>query len=304
MQRKIQIEVPASTANLGPGFDCLGLALGLYLRLTVVEEAGQGLEIRARGEGAEDVPLDERNVVYQALTGVLAEAGRVPGRLILESENEIPLACGLGSSAVALLAGLAAGMLLSGGALETERLIELGTGNEGHPDNIVPCVLGGFTVAVAVDGRVDHIRMEPPEALRVIIAVPDFRVPTRQARSVLPDSVAFGDAVANLGRVGLLAAGLSHGRLDLLRTAMEDRLHQPYRAGLVKGLEEVRQAALEAGALGAALSGAGPAMMALVEQDGAKVGEAMQQAWAEQGTAAQCMVLSVDREGLHGGIIS
>jgi homoserine kinase len=262
------------------------------------------LEIRARGEGADDVPLDETNVVYQALDEVLTRTGRGQGSLVLESENEIPLACGLGSSAAALLAGLAAGLLLSGERLEPGRLIELGTGDEGHPDNIVPCVLGGFTVAVAADGRVDFIRLEPPESLRVLVAVPNFRVQTRQARAVLPDSVAFGDAVANLGRVGLLAAGLSQGRLDLLRTAMEDRLHQPYRGVLVRGLEEVRQAALGAGALGAALSGAGPAMMALVQQGDGKVGKAMQQAWAAQGIDAQCLTLPVDRRGLHGRIIS
>lgn len=303
MAKEIHIRVPASTANLGPGFDCLGMALGLYHRLTVVEGEGKGLEIRAHGEGAADVALDERNIVYQALVEVLGETGYVPGRLLLESHNDIPLACGLGSSAAALLAGLAAGLLLSGKCLEWRHLIELGTGNEGHPDNIVPCALGGFTVAVVKGGEVIWNRLEPPEQLKGIVAIPDFRLPTREAREALPKRVDFADAVANLGRVGLLVAGMAGGALELLRAGMEDRLHQPYRAELIPGMEEVCGAALEAGALGAALSGAGPAMLALVDGDRKEVGEAMKEAWKGRGIAARTLTLDVDREGLQGEII-
>jgi homoserine kinase len=300
---EIHIRVPASTANLGPGFDCLGMALGLYHRLTVVEGAGEGLEIRAHGEGAADVALDERNIVYRALVGVLRETDYVPGSLLLESHNDIPLACGLGSSAAALLAGLAAGLLLSGRRLDWKSLIELGTGEEGHPDNIVPCALGGFTVAVMNGGDVIWNRLEPPEQLKGIVAIPDFRLPTREAREALPQRVDFADAVANLGRVGLLVAGMAGGALELLRAGMEDRLHQPYRAELIPGMEEVRRAALGAGALGAALSGAGPAMLALVEGDGKEVGEAMEGAWKDRGVFARTLTLEVDREGLQGEIV-
>ena len=302
MAKEIRIRVPASTANLGPGFDCLGMALGLYHRLTVVEGEGEGLEIRAHGEGAADVALDESNTVYRALAEVLGETGCVPGSLLLESHNDIPLACGLGSSAAALLAGLAAGLLLSGGRLEWRHLIELGTEDEGHPDNIVPCALGGFTVAVMNGGEVIWSRLEPPERLKGIVVIPNFRLPTQEARKVLPEKVDFGDAVANLGRVGLLVAGMAGGGLELLRAGMEDRLHQPYRAELVPGMEEVRRAALGAGALGAALSGAGPAMLALVDGDGKEVGEAMEGAWKERGIAARTLSLDVDREGLQGEI--
>ena len=302
MGKTVYIVAPASTANLGPGFDCLGLALDLHHRLKVVDEEGQGVVIRAEGEGADVVPLDESNVVYQAIARVFAEAGYQPGRLRLESRNDIPLACGLGSSAAALSAGLAAGQLLSGEQLDREQLIEMGSGAEGHPDNIVPCVLGGFTVAVAGDGGVDYARLEPPERLQVVLVVPDFPLLTLKARSVLPREVPFQDAVVNLGRVGLLTAAMASGETRLLRTAMEDVLHQPYRMELVPGLEEVRQAALEAGALGAALSGAGPTMMALVEEDGEGVGRAMQAAWEVKGIISRRMVLRVDRDGLQGEV--
>lgn len=300
MGKVVRIVAPASTANLGPGFDCLGLALELRHRLKVIDEEGQGVVIRVEGEGADVVPLDESNVVYQAMARVFAEVGYEPGRLRLESSNDIPLACGLGSSAAAFSAGLAAGLLLSGEQLDRERLIEMGSDSEGHPDNIVPCVLGGFTVAVAGDGRVDYARLEPPERMRIVAVVPDFSLPTPKARSVLPRQVAFEDAVVNLGRVGLLTAAMASGETRLLRTAMEDVLHQPYRMELVPGLEEVRQAALKAGALGAALSGAGSTMMALVEENGEGVGRAMQAAWEGEGIVSRCMVLRVDRDGLQG----
>ena len=186
--------------------------------------------------------------------------------------------------------------------MELRHLIELGTGDEGHPDNIAPCTLGGFTVAVMNGGDVIWSRLEPPEQLKGIVAIPDFRLPTREARKALPERVDFADAVANLGRVGLLVAGMAGGALELLHAGMEDRLHQPYRAELVPGMEEVRKAALEAGALGAALSGAGPAMLALVEGEGKKVGEAMEGAWKERGIGARILSLDVDRRGLQGEI--
>ncbi len=297
--REYCIIAPASTANLGPGFDCLGLALGLYHRLQVREEEGQGLEVRATGEGAGSVPLDERNPVYRAVRRAFALEGRAPGKLCLDSHNEIPLAAGLGSSAAARAAGLAAGLLLCGRELDRERLIALGVEEEGHPDNMAPCVLGGFAVAVREAAQIACLRLDPPAGLQALVAVPDFALPTQKARKVLPARVKFGDAVFNQGRAALLAAALSSGRLELLRIAMQDRLHQPYRAALIPGLEEVLQAALEAGALGASLSGAGPAVLALVRQGETRPGPAMQEAWKRRGIAARLLALDFDRTGLR-----
>ena len=302
-QKKIvHIIAPASTANLGPGFDSLGLGLGLYHTLTVSEEKGAGLEIQASGEGAEMVPLNSENMIYQAMKQAFLSVDYQPGRLFLDSHNEIPLASGLGSSAAAQVVGLSAGMLLSGQSLDRRRLIDMGVEKEGHADNVVPCVLGGFTVVGTEGAQFDYVRLEPPESLEVVAVVPDFTLSTERARSVLPREVAFRDAVHNQSRVGLLIAALVENRLELLRTAMEDVLHQPYRAGLIPGLEEVRRAALDAGALGTALSGAGPTILALVQAEKASVGQAMKAAWACRGVKSRSLVLQVDTTGLKAGV--
>jgi homoserine kinase len=303
MARQVRVRAPATSANLGPGFDCLGLALGLYLEVEVSEERGEGLEISASGEGAGQVPLGEDNAIYQAMRQVFAATGYRPGRLRLEARSQIPLASGLGSSSAALLAGLAAGLALCGGEVDRDELIRRGVEEEGHPDNVAPCALGGLAVAVVREGSVEYARLEPPTGLAAVVAVPDFSLPTQRARALLPKKVSRADAVFNLGRVGLLTAALAGGRLELLRACMEDRLHEPYRARLVPGLEEVRQAALEAGALGAALSGAGPSVLALVRGEGKGVGEAMQRTWKRRGTEARALALEVDREGLRVEIV-
>lgn len=296
---KCCVRVPATSANLGPGFDCLGVALGLYHELRVEEEEGEGVEIEAFGDGAEVVPRDESNRIYQGMACVFARTGYRPGRLYLQSRNEIPLARGLGSSAAAYAAGLAAGVVLSGGELDQREIIELGVAAEGHPDNIVPAVLGGFTVTAVGEAGLAYTRLELPVGLRVVVAVPDFELSTAAARKVLPQEVSFSQAVANQARVGLLVAALATGRLDLLRTAMEDGLHQPSRAELVPGMDEVMRAALDAGALGAALSGAGPTMLACVEDEGDAVGKAMELAWEKKGIAAESRILQVDDVGLQ-----
>lgn len=294
-----RVTAPASTANLGPGFDCLGLALGLYHRLEVWEEAGEGLEIRASGEGAQDVPLDERNLVYRAMRRVFALAGRAPGRLRLDSHSQIPLAAGLGSSAAARVVGLAAGLLLCGRELDRDRLIALAVEEEGHPDNVAPCVLGGLVVAVREEARITCLRLDPPAPLQALVAVPDFALPTQRAREVLPAQVEFSDAAFNQGRAALLVAALSSGRFDLLRPAMQDRLHQPHRAALIPGLEDVLRAALATGALGAALSGAGPAVLALVRRGEKRPGPAMQEIWKRHGIESRLLELEFDRDGLR-----
>ncbi|MFA6110949.1 MAG: homoserine kinase [Candidatus Latescibacterota bacterium] len=300
--QKAEIVVPASSANLGPGFDCLGLSLSLYHRLMVTESPGEGFEVRASGEGAGRVPLDGRNWVCRAMDRVFAESGYSPGRLVVECACEIPLARGLGSSAAALLAGTAAAMLLAGESLDRDRLLQRGVVAEGHPDNVAPCVLGGFTVAVTDHDAVHCLRLEPPAGLRAVVAIPDFSLPTSRARAVLPARVELSDAAGNAARVGLLTAAIATGRLDLLAPAMVDVLHEPYRRELVPGLEEVRAAALAGGALGAALSGAGPAVLALVTGDGKAVGRAMEEAWQRQGVRARAVTLEIDRQGLQGRI--
>ena len=267
--------------------------------LAVEEGEGKGLEIAATGEGSASVPLDERNAVYQGMMCAYMRAGRTPGRLRLAIDNQIPLASGLGSSAAALIAGLTAGAELCGLRLDREEVLRQGVAVEGHLDNVAPCALGGIVIA-ALDGEeVAWARIEPPRDLAAVVVIPDFPLPTPKSRSVLPERVARRDAIFNAGRVGLLVAALQQGDYSLLRTGMQDRLHQPYRTGLVPGLEAVLAAATEAGALGAALSGAGPTALALVSGRGAEVADVMQQAWAKEGIAARTLILGLAAEGVQ-----
>ena len=297
--KQVRVRAPATSANLGAGFDCLGLALELYMDLTVEESAGEGLDIAATGEGSGSVPLDERNAVYQGVMRAYMRAGKTPGRLRLTIDSQIPLASGLGSSSAALVAGLTAGAELCGIGLDQEEVLRQGVVVEGHPDNVAPCALGGIVIA-ALDGEeVAWARIEPPRDLAAVVAIPDFSLPTSKSRSVLPERVKRGDAIFNAGRVGLLVAALQQGDYGLLRTGMQDRLHQSYRMALVPGMEAVLAAATEAGALGAALSGAGPTALALVSGRGPEVADAMQQTWAKEGIAVRTLVLGLAAEGVQ-----
>ena len=299
MSKIVQVRAPATSANLGPGFDCLGLALGLYLDITATEQEGTGLEIVARGEGRGQVPLDQNNAVYKGLVRACAEVGRAPRRIALEIASDIPLASGLGSSSAALVAGLAAGAALCGETPDREDLLRWGVAMEGHPDNVAPCVMGGIVIAALDGGEVISARIDPPAALVAVVAVPCFAVRTSEARRVLSERIVRADAVYNLGRVGLLVAGFMRGDYSLLQTGMRDRLHQPERAALVPGMPEVLAAAEEAGALGAALSGAGPTLMALVAGEPEPVAAAMAAAWAGCGIAARTMVLEMAEAGVQ-----
>ena len=297
--KQVLVRAPATSANLGAGFDCLGLALELYMDLTVEESAGEGLEIVATGEGSASVPLDERNAVYQGMMRAYERAGKKPRRLRLAIDSQIPLASGLGSSSAALVAGLTAGAELCGMGLDRGEILRQGVAVEGHPDNVAPCALGGIVIAALDAEDVAWARIEPPRDLAAVVAVPDFPLPTSKSRNVLPERIERQDAIFNAGRVGLLVAALQQGDYSLLRTGMQDRLHQPYRTALVPGMEAVLAAATEAGALGAALSGAGPTALALVTGRSAEVADAMQQAWAKEGIAARTLVLGLAAEGVQ-----
>lgn len=264
-RRAVTVRAPATSANLGPGFDCLGAALDLCNELAA-ELGGSGLEIEVAGEGLGQLSLGPDNRVAVAFRAACAALGMEPPPLRLRLLNRIPLARGLGSSSAAAIAGLVAANALLGGNLSQERLLELAVPIEGHPDNVVPALLGGVTVCVSDGPRVLYQKLALPPAVRdlsAVLYVPDFPMDTGEARRILPPSVPRLDGVFNTGRAALLVVALQSGRLDLLRPAMEDRLHQPYRAQIFPALPRLCAAALEAGALGAALSGAGSTILAL-----------------------------------------
>jgi len=296
--KTVRVRAPASTANLGPGFDCAGMALSLYHELTVRESEGYGVEVRTSGEGADSVPQTEANPVYRAMEEVFEVLGYRPGHLVVESHSDIPMARGLGSSAAATLAGFAAGALLAESTVNRDQLLQMGRGSEGHADNVAPCLFGGYTLAVRAATGIRCLRIDVPPDIEAIVAIPDFALPTARARQVLPASVPLRDAVDNLSRVGLLTAAMALQKPELLREAMVDLLHEPYRAELIPGFAEVRAAALDAGALGAALSGAGPSVLSLVRSGCRAPGQAMQEAWRRRGVDARVLELEVDAVGL------
>lgn len=299
-RQKVRVRVPASTANLGPGFDVLGMALGLYNEVEV-EIAGAGLTLEVQGEGAERLQsLRERNLVARSVTETLARLGVRAGGLRVRMLNRIPLSRGLGSSSAAAMGGVAAAVALAGVARGPEELLDLALPFEGHPDNITPALLGGLTVSALVDGKVRCVKLPVPEGLQAIAVIPEFHLSTVKARKALPRTVPRADAVFNVGRAALFLAAMQAGRLDLLREATQDRLHQPYRAPLVPGMEEVLAEGERAGALACFLSGAGPTLLALTTGDGRAIGERMVACWrAGANVTARAEVLAIDRDGLQ-----
>jgi len=298
-RKRVVVRVPASTANLGPGFDALGLALGLYNEIEV-EIGGQGLQLTIEGEGAERLQsLGAQNLVARAVTGTLHRFGLKPEGFRLRMLNRIPLSRGLGSSSAAALGGVAAASTLAGVSLRPEELLDLALPLEGHPDNIAPALLGGLTVATVVEGQVRCVKLPVPAALQAVAVIPDFRLSTAKARQALPPTVPRSDVVFNVGRVALFLAAMQTGRMDLLREAARDRLHQPYRAALVPGMMEVLAEGERAGAFACFLSGAGPTLLALVGEEGGEVGARMAAAWKERtGVEARVCLLPIDQDGL------
>jgi homoserine kinase len=265
--RRVVVDVPASSANLGAGYDCLGVALGLTNRVEVeVRGWSRGeIELTVDGEGADELPPDRSNRCVQGIEAALREVrGEIPAGVgwRIATHNEIPLARGLGSSAAATVAGLVAGNHFLGEQLTSADLLRLACAIEGHPDNAAAALLGGFTVSAITDTGIESLRFDSPRDLRAVLFIPDVRLATHDMRAALPEVVPLVDAVANIGRVAIGVAGLAMGRFDLLRVLTVDRLHEPYRAAAYPQLPRLVDAARGAGAIGACLSGAGSTILA------------------------------------------
>jgi homoserine kinase len=300
--RSFTIAVPCSTSNLGSGFDAVGIALGgphLLLRAT---PGGTGLRIaRISGEGADRLPRDATNRLVHAAHLAAEKAGRKPADLSAELEvhSSIPLQRGLGSSAAAALAGALLADRLLGGAVSEHRALEVAVGLEGHPDNVVPSLRGGAQVAILdASGHVVSCPISIGAPLQAAVFIPEAELETKAARAVLPRTVSLGDAVHNLGRAALLVAALQSGRIELLAEAMDDRLHQPARSKLLPWLPSLIAAAREAGAAGAALSGAGTTVLALCAPGRAHdAASAMREAARAHGLAGRAEVMQVGVPG-------
>jgi len=258
------LRVPASSANLGPGFDALGLALGIYLDCRF--ESSDRLHISASGRDAHCISTGEDNLIWQTALAVARDTGGVLPPIELEINNDIPIGKGLGSSAAALTAGVVIADHLLGLHWKPLRILDEAAQIEGHPDNVAACVLGSI-VATAMErgGTARAVRLEWPARYGVGVVVPDFILPTSEARAVLPDGYSREDAIFNVQRSALLIAALATGTTAAFPAALEDRLHQPYRAKLVPGLDEIVRLRAP-GLLGCALSGAGPSVLVFHEK--------------------------------------
>ncbi len=284
------VRVPATTANLGPGFDTLGMALKLYDEISI--EKDTSLKITITGEGEATIPRGPENIAYRAALSVFQKAGYPETAFRIRMYNKIPVARGLGSSAAALVGGLIGANTILGNPLGQTELIELATAIEGHPDNVAPAILGALVVSVKDNQQVYCQRLEPPPGLTMAIAIPQFTLSTRVSRSVLPTNVLFEDAVFNISRVGMMLAAIQAGNLELMGKMMGDRLHQPYRLPLIPGMNEVFAAAKDAGALAVTLSGSGPTVIAFCKGSQPEVGLAMEAAFDHHGVKATVRELS------------
>jgi len=291
------VRVPASSANLGPGFDALGLALGVYLDCRF--RASERLSITAAGRDAEVISTGEDNLIWQTAQSVAADVRMVLPLIELAIHNEIPLGKGLGSSAAALTAGVIIADRLLGLGWRPLRILDEAARLEGHPDNVAACVLGSI-VASAIDegGAVRAVRLELPASFGVALVVPDFVLPTSEARAALPSCYSREDAVFNVQRAALLIAALATGATSAFPAALEDRFHQPYRAPLVPGLADILKLRAP-GLLGCALSGAGPSVLVFYERGYEAVCDLVRQIFQLHGHCAELLLTNIAERGFE-----
>ncbi len=284
---KTTIRVPATSANLGPGFDCLGLAVDIWAAVTV-----ETVATRPRSEAS------VARLVRQGVDAAFEGAGASPA-LRIDWDGAIPLARGLGASAALRAAGLLAANALLGGVHDDEALLALGTKLEGFPDNMAPCLLGGFQVNVRTPTAIHHLAAPLPADLKVVVFVPDFEMPTQESRRRLPQTLSHEDTVFNVGRAALLVAALGAGRYDLLDEATQDRIHQPARAEIFAGLLPIMTAAKEAGGAAAYLSGGGSTVAAFVREGEERVARLMTQAAIAHGFRGRSIITQPTSQGAH-----
>ncbi|MCM0594123.1 MAG: homoserine kinase [Gloeotrichia echinulata IR180] len=294
----VTVNVPATTANLGPGFDCIGAALTLYNQVKFTRLDAGGLIIHVTGSEAERVQTDESNLLYQAFTKLYQYIDQTPPSVKIDIHLGVPLARGLGSSATAIVGGLVGANQLAGGTLSQSQVMELAIAIEGHPDNVVPALLGGCRLAATSTAGWEICDVPWHENIVPVLAIPDFELSTSEARRVLPTEFSRADAIFNIAHLGLLLRGLETGNAEWLSTALQDKLHQPYRQALIPGYDAVNAAAMACGAYGVVISGAGPTLLALTDGLHAQdVAVAIATAWKPQGITAIVRSLSLDHQG-------
>jgi homoserine kinase len=293
---RYRVRIPASTSNLGAGFDALGLALAQYLHVTI--EAGVPFTVEAHGVSSSSIPTDAKNLVVRVAQTVAARRARDLPTFRLVLENEIPLARGLGSSAAAIIAGITCYELMTGDRLAERELFQFALEFEPHPDNLAAALYGGLiSAATSTSGEVYIAHLKVAPGVTPVVVIPEFELPTKTARKVLPQSYSRADTVYNIQRAALTIAALTTGKWSLLRESMRDRIHQPYRSRLIPGLEQILD--LEMGGLaGIALSGAGPTIFAMAEAGrDQEIGTEIVRLFNQHGVRANSYSLEFDSKG-------
>jgi homoserine kinase len=300
-----KIYVPATTTNLGPGFDVLGIALNLCNIFKVIPNTDGKITIDIEGEGHDVLPRNEDNLFIRAMKKAFEEAGEIMPGVHLHQKNSIPLNRGLGSSASAALGGLLAAKEMLKEKLPDSLLEQIAVEMEGHPDNIITAYKGGAVINYVADNKYEHIKLIPPNKLKVVVLIPPFPVETKKARAILPDNYSKADIVENLRNISVLVYALTTGNYDLLKSGCRDRIHQPYRAKLIPGLFETIEAAENAGAHGAYLSGSGSTIAALCTDGADSVALAMKQKMEKDGIETRTMITEISETGsyIENGVI-
>ncbi len=301
--KTIRIRIPATTSNLGPAFDAIGLALQLYLHVEVSRRDDLLSCMEFVGEDQHLVPTDETNLVWQAMERMARAHGRRLPPFVMRVENEIPITKGLGSSAAACLSAAAAADFLCGLVLPCEEWLRFASELEGHPDNAAPALYGGLVASIS--GETLLCSPAPfPLHWTIVAVTPDFELETKKARAALPAAVSHGDAVFNVQRTAFLMSQLIQGKSEGLREAMSDRLHQPYRSPLMPGLEKILTMAQTDGLIGVALSGAGSTVIAFADSNEREIASQISRIFAEHGLKARERLLKADNSGLTIEVLS
>lgn len=299
---KVKIRVPATTANLGPGFDVFGAALALYNEFEAEYiEDNKKTKFILKGEGRKVLPKGEKNILWQSMkeTFKVLDCNKYSLKnLNITINSGIPLSGGLGSSASAIVGGISLANALCGNKLNKMQIAEIAAKIEGHPDNITPAVFGGLCICAKEEGEPDLVVSLPLPKLKTIICVPSFELRTKRSRQVLPKSIDIKDVVYNTSRVALLTAAFCTGDYSLLKKGMQDKIHQPYRGKMIPAMNDVLKAAVDAGAYGAYLSGSGPTIAALADnKDVEKIRKAMVQVWKKERVSVKAYILDFDKNG-------
>ena len=306
---KISVKVPATTANLGPGFDCLGMALPIYNTITIEETVlpGTGIEINVINDDAasddfmlEHIPMDENSIIYKAVELLYNSIGQTPSELKITVQGKIPVARGLGSSAAVIVGGLLAANELLGRPADEVALLSIATEVEGHPDNVTPAIVGGLVLTSQEDdGSIVYTKLNWPEEWNITVCIPDYELSTEISRSVLPKEVPMQDAVFNAKRLGMFVQAVNTKDAELMKLALQDKLHQPYRMKLVPGLDKITENLKhEENVLGCVLSGAGPAIIVISQKNNLdRIKTIVKNTWEELNVKVNMMTLPVASEG-------